>query len=545
MARLIDLSLIPALDADGETLSGAELRFYEAETLTGVTVYTAPNGLTAHPTPILSLSNGRFPAVYTDATAPLRARITHPNAADIDVAEVFAPLTAEDIPYNDTTVAAALDAGFPIAIAPTDGITNATPDLQAFIDAGGGYIGPGTYLLGSSLIMKPATDVTCHPDARFIPNVNNMDLVRVDDAQNAFRWSWRGGLFENNGRTGCTAFNMRQAHLHGEVSQVHIVGAFDWGIRLRELCWSIHVKNNYISGAAIGIECENGTNSALIYGNVIENFTTRGILLRAGTISLPVVGVELRSNVAQFGPVGIEDRSRGALISNNYVEGCTSADILLDGAIGSVVEYSYHSANVGVVCLRARNAIGCVVHHIRQQGTRSTGLFDFDGTNTHCTGELNIQSSLGAALGIVTGLKLKSNLNGTVEVGDIGVDTSNVPRVGTLMGGTVVSRSIANDLDIVTHIDTTGATINAAQSASVVFGVIAAASTITFTNLAANQTVRLLLELAAGYSTITVAGKTIDMTGAANGKRAWIDATRIVTASPAVDLVHVTQTTWQ
>jgi hypothetical protein len=253
----------------------------------------------------------------------------------------------------------------------------------------------------------------------------------------------------------------------------------------------------------------------------------------------------VRDNAVQFGPIGIEDRSRGALLSNNYVEGCTTADVYLNGAIGSVVEYGYHSANVGVVCVKGRDSTGCHVHHVRLQGNRSGGLFDFDGTNVSCTGEINVQASLGASVGATTGLKLKQNLNGNPEVGDIGVDANFVPRVGTLLGGTVVTRSIDNGLSVVTHLSNTGTAINAAQSAEVIYGVISTPTAITFTGLAANQTVRLLIEVAAGFSTLTVAGKTIDMTGAAAGERCWIDVTRIVTASPAVDITHVTQTTWQ
>ena len=438
--------------------------------------------------------------------------------------------------------------GLPALTAPNDGLSATSSAVNAFIEAGGGVIGPGTYLVDSSYVMETRADVICHPDARFIPAVNGMDMVQVPGTDNAFGYSWRGGRFENNGKTGVTAFNMRQAHLYGRIEEVSIVGdslavPFACGINLRELCWESRMLGNYIANVDIGFDLNNGSNGVLLYGNTVEYFNTRGFILRTGTAPLPLVCVQMERNTAQFGPIGFEDRSRGAVHSNNYTEGCTTADVFLNGAIGSVVEYGYHSADTGVVCVRGRDAIGCRVSYPRQQVTRSTGIFDFDNTNAHCTYELNRQASLGAPLGITTGIKGKENLSGNPEVSDIGTDAAFQSRAGTLLGGTVIPRPIVNGLGPVA---TGSLSINAAQATPDFFVTVTGGNNVDVSALADDQEVKLYLKLAGSYTTgtVSVGGVALNMTGAAANRRKVVIIRRIAQDAGATWL-YETEQAWR
>ncbi len=110
MAQLIDLSLIPALDGDGDAFSGAELRLFLSGTSTQALGYTSAALSTAHPVPLLADAAGRFPAVYVSGAVALRATVTQGGSVVRDIDPIYAPLTADDVIYDGTeTVGDVLD----------------------------------------------------------------------------------------------------------------------------------------------------------------------------------------------------------------------------------------------------------------------------------------------------------------------------------------------------------------------------------------------------------------------------------------------------
>jgi hypothetical protein len=97
MAHLFQPSLIPALDSNGNPISGALMHFYQSGTLTPVTIFTSHQETAAHRNPVEAGSSGRFPPIYLKATQVHRVRLTDANGVlipqgDIDPVNVADPL---------------------------------------------------------------------------------------------------------------------------------------------------------------------------------------------------------------------------------------------------------------------------------------------------------------------------------------------------------------------------------------------------------------------------------------------------------------------
>lgn len=70
---LFEASLIPALDADGDTLSGAVWNFYASGTNTPVSVFSDAELTTPLGSSVEADGSGRFPAIYLNDNDPIRA----------------------------------------------------------------------------------------------------------------------------------------------------------------------------------------------------------------------------------------------------------------------------------------------------------------------------------------------------------------------------------------------------------------------------------------------------------------------------------------
>lgn len=214
MAQLIDLSLIPALDADGVAVSGAELRFFASGTSTPAPVYTTDALNVAHPVPLLSNAAGRFPPVYTSGLTELRATLTIGGTVVRDVDPIVTPLTASDIRTSDNiTVQQALDRIQSVTFNAVDygvlanNVADDTAALNAAINAAEAA-GGGTIILPPGVIRTTGISRTVSPGLPWILQgsgkkattirklgTTTVPVVKIDGAPNL---DWAGGLRDLN-----------------------------------------------------------------------------------------------------------------------------------------------------------------------------------------------------------------------------------------------------------------------------------------------------------------------------------------------------------
>lgn len=85
MAGLVIIpNYMPALDANGNPISGAKATFYVNNTTTPLTVYQDADLETQHESPVVADSSGVFPLMYTASTDALRVKVQ--NATDVQLA---------------------------------------------------------------------------------------------------------------------------------------------------------------------------------------------------------------------------------------------------------------------------------------------------------------------------------------------------------------------------------------------------------------------------------------------------------------------------
>lgn len=103
MARFPGEIIKRALDTNGEPVSGARLRIFEAGTSTPVTAYSDEAMVTPHATPIVAASNGVFDPIYVPVGAYKVTLTTSADAAlpGSPIDNIFAP---DDLPLSEQEV---------------------------------------------------------------------------------------------------------------------------------------------------------------------------------------------------------------------------------------------------------------------------------------------------------------------------------------------------------------------------------------------------------------------------------------------------------
>lgn len=146
MAAVFTLPFVPALDANGVIVSGAQLFFYEPGTLTPKDVYTTAALTTAHANPVVASSAGLFPAIYID-----------PNQTYRVILKTSAGVTLGDVDNYGTVADDQVITVDDYGADPT-GATDSTAAITAYVDALGSYgtmrFGPGIYKFNLVLTAK-------------------------------------------------------------------------------------------------------------------------------------------------------------------------------------------------------------------------------------------------------------------------------------------------------------------------------------------------------------------------------------------------------
>lgn len=156
------------------------------------------------------------------------------------------------------------------------------------------------------------------------------------------------------------------------------------GIVLDQLCWDFVISNPYIINTTRPITIRDGSNAVTVIHPALDTYTT-GITIENGP-SFDTVNNLIVGGHVQNGTDGIfDDGAYGTIINGTYFEGNTDADIEFDTSRRATVYSSQHYASTGASAIKARNSDGITVFDpLMTNGSRSTGLFDFDGTNANC-----------------------------------------------------------------------------------------------------------------------------------------------------------------
>jgi len=256
---------------------------------------------------------------------------------------------------------------------------------------------------------------------------DNVTLLKV--TTHAFNGQiWNANL-EGNGHTGVTGMDLTNLRF-GAMLMNPLIKDVQNGIILRST-FDIPVVNPSISGTAFPM-----TLTAFSGGVKILNPNIDGEISTACTdgITINSTGGAVIGTIIDGGyvqgctGVGIHDSAIGTKIKDTYFEVDTAADIYEDTATDPVITGTQHFGGLGTVAIKGRNTTGAYIRTPLMGNTaRSTGLYDWDGTNTNSY-EFHIvdAGSKNLPVGTVTGLSTFPTIVAAGDYGDF--------KAGTITG---------------------------------------------------------------------------------------------------------------
>lgn len=403
----------------------------------------------------------------------------------------------------------------------------------------------GDHFVESSLIFNEDSHITFHPNAVIKPSANNITVVSADSAQTAFSNVFNCKVFDLNidldGKSGCVGFFGYNFRNNSGLYRPNVdmrSGGNNIGIDYNTLCWSTDLHSPKVSGGTTGdrkILVRNGSNACiareprLAGGNADSGLEIINGL--TGTYddvnTFPTVSSGIDGGVIQeVSTYGFIDMAIGTVHKGAYYEKCALGDVFYDGAVMPNHLESFHSANEGTVCIKGRNCRGLDMQGVDLQGTRSGGLYDFDASNTYCYAEKQRTASLNVNEGITTGLKLKTNMNGSLPPGDIGLEDGIIKGVVGTGPASARKRSITNGFDSVSILGA-GTVVNLSIESRVFRKNVADGTALTVSGTpVGGQTIYLALRGSdLGAATVTFEGKPIqtDNFGSSGTKNALVE----------------------
>jgi len=224
-------------------------------------------------------------------------------------------------------------------------------------------------------------------NAVLLAGANNVTVVK--QTVHAFNAILTNPYIDGNGFTGVTAIDVTNFRFGAAIVNPLIIntgGTNANGIILRS-SFDIPVINPSISSTALPI-----TVTAFSGGVKILNPNIDGEIGTACTdgITINSTGGAVIGTIVDGGyvqgctDVGILDSAIGTKVKDTYFEANTNADIYENAATDPYISGTQHFAGVGAVAIKGRNTTGARIEVPLMGNTaRSTGLYDWDGTNTN------------------------------------------------------------------------------------------------------------------------------------------------------------------
>lgn len=334
---------------------------------------------------------------------------------------------------------------------PTGATSSVSGFNAAIVAANGGtmVINKGTYLIDSNLSIPAGYqfDIVFKKGALIKAGANNVTIFLA--ATNWYTSKVYNPQIDGNGFTGVTGFDLTHFVVGSSIVRPTLTNLAN-GIIARSLCYGAVIDTPDIRSCVNPIVVMDGSANLQIRCPQIDTFTgTAGIDIQHGTNIN--VGVEVIGGYIQNGASGVQDAAFTTKVVGTYFERCTVADVsLVSGSHHFKGMYTNHTST-GVVAYKGRSADSATIWRpMMSNSARSTGLFDFDGTNTNCVADYlpgNLASGyvnipVGTVTGITTGISTTSGTFSDLVTAQNGIVVSN----GASAQGSLRTNSVAGML---------------------------------------------------------------------------------------------------
>jgi hypothetical protein len=271
------------------------------------------------------------------------------------------------------------------------GAANSTAAIQAALNGQGSiYIPDGEYKITADLIIKRDTLVQFGQKAYFKAGANNITFFKSNAVTSAYFTQIHNAQLDGNGFTGVTGFDMYNFRLNAGLFNPNMT-AMQTGIIFRYGCFGTTIDNptTYDDVPYPIVLMDNCANVVInnpnldCTGNAVVG--SKGIDIQVGATIGETIGVQINGGYCQGFTYGVVDTGVGTKINGTYFELCVTADVKSDAASGYVYTGTQHWAGAGDCAFLGTDCDGgTIVSPTMGSGNRSTGLFDYDNTNTNC-----------------------------------------------------------------------------------------------------------------------------------------------------------------
>lgn len=334
--------------------------------------------------------------------------------------------------------------------------TDCSRELQLAVDSFDNVDMTGTGIYGL------ATEIDLN-DLRFLklrgtgatirPLTNGMTMFRSTEGpattNNSYGQSFINLYIKGDGATGVTGFDLYRFVRYASGMQNVMIEGIETGVHFRELCYGALISNLDVFDVENPVIVDQVAGALEFLHPRIDMAGKPGVGIDikayAGAGGVENVGTKISGGAVEGGLIGVRDAGYNTQVEGTYFERNSEADIsLVSGSFYFSGRATSHTASGGTVAYKGRGADSAlIVHPFMSSSARSTGLFDFDGTNKNCYYEAIFGTgSKNLPLGTVTGIHKRTAIPG--PIGSVTPDTGAFTTLSTSGRATLAALRTAN-----------------------------------------------------------------------------------------------------
>ncbi|WP_375199061.1 hypothetical protein [Cupriavidus metallidurans] len=279
--------------------------------------------------------------------------------------------------------------------------------LQAALSSGVRSLVATAYHDTAQTLVPPTSflDIIVQKGGGFRPAVNNLTIFK--STVSAYYVRFIGPVFEGNGKTGCTAMDMKNMRLFSGLLYPTFRN-IDTGFIGRDGCFGLHITNPTAEAVPFPINLAENNSSTVIECPNFDNGS--GVGGNGGGIGITVqgtssnLGVVIRGGYIQGYDNAVFDNGIGTTVRDMYIENCAVADIKSTSGRSCRYENLNHWGNVGPLAYQLDGTDGCIVWNPTMGSGARGALFDVDSSNSNfsyflSTGTAGLNQPLGTVVG--------------------------------------------------------------------------------------------------------------------------------------------------